>query len=92
MRDFLDKLSCGVGLRRGRKNNVELAVGDSLDFWRILYADREEKRLLLYAEMKLPGEAWQEFRIENDTQIQTAPFRPPGLKGRLYWYSSNAVP
>jgi len=87
MRGFLDRLSGGVGLRRGRKNNSEISPGDSLDFWRVLYADREQKRLLLYAEMKMPGEAWLEFRIENGTLIQTATFRPLGLKGRLYWYS-----
>ena len=87
MRGFLDKLSGGVGLRRGRKDSHNLAPGDSLDFWRVLVADRNEKRLLLFAEMKLPGEAWLEFRIENDMLIQTATFRPLGLKGRLYWYS-----
>jgi uncharacterized protein YbjT (DUF2867 family) len=87
IRGFLDKLSGGVGLRRGRKESSEILPGDSLDFWRVLYADRKEKRLLLYAEMKLPGEAWLEFKIENDLLIQTATFRPLGLKGRLYWYS-----
>ena len=87
IRGFLDKLSGGVGLRRGRKDFSEISPGDSLDFWRVLYADRKEKRLLLYAEMKLPGEAWLEFKIENDLLIQTATFRPLGLKGRLYWYS-----
>jgi hypothetical protein len=87
IRGFLDKLSGGVGLRRGRKDSSEISPGDSLDFWRVLYADRKEKRLLLYAEMKLPGEAWLEFKIENDLLIQTATFRPLGLKGRLYWYS-----
>ncbi len=87
IRGFMDKLSGGVGLRRGRKDSIELSPGDSLDFWRVLYANRDEKRLLLFAEMKLPGEAWLEFRIENDTLIQTATFRPLGLKGRLYWYS-----
>lgn len=87
VRGFMDKLSGGVGLRRGRKNDREISPGDALDFWRVLYADREEGRLLLYAEMKLPGEAWLEFRIENDTLIQTATFRPLGLSGRLYWYS-----
>jgi len=87
LRGFMDKLSGGVGLRRGRKNDREISPGDALDFWRVLYADREEGRLLLYAEMKLPGEAWLEFRIKNDTLIQTATFRPLGLKGRLYWYS-----
>jgi uncharacterized protein YbjT (DUF2867 family) len=87
IRGFIDKLSGGVGLRRGRKNNSEISPGDSLDFWRVLYADRAQKRLLLYAEMKLPGEAWLEFRIEGGTLIQTATFRPLGLKGRFYWYS-----
>jgi len=87
IRGFLDKLSGGVGLRRGRKDFSEISPGDSLDFWRVLYADRKEKRLLLYAEMKLPGEAWLEFKIENDLLIQTATFRPLGLKGRMYWYS-----
>lgn len=87
LRGFMDKLSGGVGLRRGRKNDREISPGDALDFWRVLYADRDEGRLLLYAEMKLPGEAWLEFRIEGGTLIQTATFRPLGLKGRLYWYS-----
>jgi uncharacterized protein YbjT (DUF2867 family) len=87
IRGFLDKLSGGVGLRRGRKSSTEISPGDSLDFWRVIYASMKEKRLLLYAEMKLPGEAWLEFKIENGMLIQTATFRPLGLKGRLYWYS-----
>jgi hypothetical protein len=65
-----------------------LHSGDSLDFWRVLLANREEKRLLLFAEMKLPGEAWLEFRIDkNNVLHQIATFRPRGLMGRLYWYS-----
>jgi hypothetical protein len=43
----------GVGLRRGRRDEHHLAVGDSLDFWRVLYASKEDRRLLLFAEMKL---------------------------------------
>jgi uncharacterized protein YbjT (DUF2867 family) len=86
-RGFIDKLFGGVGLRRGRKNNKLISPGDSLDFWRVIYASREEKRLLLYAEMKLPGEAWLEFQIKGNVLIQTATFRPLGLMGRLYWYS-----
>lgn len=85
-RGFLDKLFGGVGLKRGRKNKTIIDVGESLDFWRVIYADRTEKRLLLYAEMKLPGEAWLEFRMKNNTIIQTATFRPLGIAGRLYWY------
>lgn len=86
LRGFLDKLFGGVGLRRGRKNSSMVDAGDSLDFWRVLYASKEDKRLLLYAEMKLPGEAWLEFKIIDNTLYQTATFRPLGLWGRLYWY------
>lgn len=60
---------------------------DPRDFWRVIYASREEKQLLLYAEMKLPGEAWLEFRIKDNVLYQTATFRPLGLWGRIYWYS-----
>lgn len=87
IRGFLDKLVGGVGLRRGRTHPNDLSVGDSLDFWRVLYAEKEEGRLLLFAEMKLPGEAWLEFKIKGNKLIQTATFRPKGLLGRLYWYA-----
>ncbi|MFM1877616.1 MAG: hypothetical protein RLZZ241_482 [Bacteroidota bacterium] len=87
-RGFLDKLAGGVGLRRGRTHPDRLYPGDALDFWRVLVADREGGRLLLFAEMKLPGEAWLEFHLdENQVLHQKAIFRPRGLKGRLYWYS-----
>ena len=85
-RGFLDKLSGGVGMRRGRKSQTEISPGESLDFWRVLLADKKEKRLLLFAEMKLPGEAWLEFKIAGNLLTQTATFRPLGLWGRLYWY------
>jgi uncharacterized protein YbjT (DUF2867 family) len=91
IRGYLDKLWGGVGLRRGRTNTDTLFTGDTLDFWRVLAADRQNKRLLLYAEMKLPGEAWLEFRIikKNGKTFlqQTATFRPVGIAGRLYWYA-----
>ncbi|MDG1914513.1 MAG: SDR family oxidoreductase [Crocinitomix sp.] len=87
IRGYLDKLVGGVGLRRGRTNIDTINAGDSLDFWRVLYADKDEGRLLLFAEMKLPGEAWLEFKILDGELIQTATFRPLGILGRLYWYS-----
>lgn len=91
IRGFLDKLVGGVGLRRGRTNPNTINTGDTLDFWRVLAADIAKKRLLLYAEMKLPGEAWLEFRIirkeGKDILLQTATYRPKGIFGRLYWYS-----
>ncbi|MDB4324175.1 SDR family oxidoreductase [Crocinitomicaceae bacterium] len=86
-RGVLDKLFGGVGLRRGRTNQKTISVGDSLDFWRVLYANKKEGRLLLFAEMKLPGEAWLEFKIIDGKLFQTATFRPLGLAGRLYWYA-----
>ena len=87
LRGYIDKLFGGVGLRRGRTNSTSLESGDALDFWRVLYADKEEGRLLLFAEMKLPGEAWLDFQIKGKTLVQTATFRPQGILGRLYWYS-----
>ncbi len=87
LRGFLDQLTGGVGMRRGRRSHTEIAPGEALDFWRVLLANREEKRLLLYAEMKLPGEAWLEFKIFENHLIQTATFRPLGVWGRLYWYA-----
>jgi uncharacterized protein YbjT (DUF2867 family) len=90
LRGLLDKVVGGVGLRRGRTHPDRIRAGDALDFWRVLLADREQGRLLLFAEMKLPGEAWLEFRIvptEKGAELcQTATFRPRGVWGRLYWY------
>ncbi|MFY8161112.1 MAG: SDR family oxidoreductase [Candidatus Kapaibacteriota bacterium] len=87
IRGFLDQIVGGVGMRRGRKSDTEINTGDALDFWRVLIADKNDKRLLLYAEMKLPGEAWLEFKIENNNILtQTATFRPLGIFGRMYWY------
>jgi len=85
IRGFIDKLFGGVGLRRGRTNSKNIEAGDALDFWRVLVADKANSRLLLYAEMKLSGEAWLEFKIENNVMIQQATFRPKGISGRWYW-------
>lgn len=87
IRGYVDKLFGGVGLRRGRRHPTELEPGDPLDFWRVLLADKKNKRLILFAEMKLPGEAWLEFKIEKGKLHQRAIFRPKGILGRMYWYS-----
>ena len=92
IRGYMDKMVGGVGLRRGRTNPNSIFTGDALDFWRVLVADPEKRRLLLYAEMKLPGEAWLEFKIKPRKDgryeiCQTATFRPEGLFGRAYWYA-----
>ncbi|MBC7689394.1 MAG: SDR family oxidoreductase [Aquabacterium sp.] len=91
VRGLMDKFVGGVGLRRGRTHSDRINSGDALDFWRVLIADKQNRRLLLFAEMKMPGEAWLEFKIvEKDNKwslYQTATFRPWGLWGRLYWYS-----
>ena len=90
LRGLLDRMVGGTGLRRGRRHPSELRPGDALDFWRVLVANREGGRLLLYAEMRLPGEAWLEFELQRgedgrESLRQTAHFRPRGLAGRAYW-------
>lgn len=87
IRGFIDQIFGGVGLRRGRSHETKLLPGDAVDFWRVLYANKEEGRLLLFAEMKLPGEAWLEFKTVDSTLWQTATFRPKGLAGRIYWFA-----
>lgn len=91
LRGWMDKLIGGVGLRRGRRHPTELSVGDALDFWRVLDIQPTE-RLLLLAEMKVPGEALLEYSLEpmgtEDTMLtMTARFLPRGVAGLLYWWS-----
>jgi len=89
LRGHIDLLLGGVGLRRGRRDPVDLAVGEPLDFWRVEAFD-PGKRLRLSAEMKVPGRAWLEFEVEREGEgallKQTALFDPRGLFGLLYWY------
>ncbi len=86
IRGLMDKVVGGYGLSRGRRSGDDLRVGDALDFWKVVDI-RPGKRLLLYAQMKVPGEAWLEFDVQPDQLVQTAHFLPRGLLGRLYWYS-----
>jgi hypothetical protein len=95
LRGLIDELFGGVGLRRGRRHPGELSVGDKLDFWRVEELD-PGKRILLRAEMKLPGKAWLEFEIglggqESSILTQTARFYPRGLTGIVYWYGIYPV-
>jgi uncharacterized protein YbjT (DUF2867 family) len=89
LRGFIDLLFGGVGMRRGRRHPEELAVGDTVDFWRV-EAYEPGRRLRLVAEMKLPGRAWLEFEVKPDGDgamiRQTAVFDPIGVLGLLYWY------
>ncbi|MGB7556556.1 MAG: SDR family oxidoreductase [Candidatus Korobacteraceae bacterium] len=91
IRGWMDRVAGGPGLRRGRRNPETVGYGEALDFWRVVGFDRD-RRLALRAEMKLPGAAVLEFRVEalNDRQSvlhQSALFRPRGLLGLAYWYS-----
>lgn len=86
LRGIIDKVGGGYGLNRGRRLDRELRVGDALDFWKVVDI-REGKRLLLYAQMKLPGQAWLEFDCQPEQLVQTAHFIPRGILGRAYWYS-----
>lgn len=89
IRGALDKLVGGVGLRRGRRHPDHIVVGEALDFWRV---DAIEPDLFrLHAEMKLPGDAWIEWRTSRGDDggtdiVQRARFVPRGIWGRLYWW------
>jgi uncharacterized protein YbjT (DUF2867 family) len=88
IRGIVDKLVGGAGLRRGRRHPFELAVGETVDFWRV-EAYEPPRLLRLRAEMKLPGTAWLEFQVAADGDggrlEQRARFHPRGLWGRAYW-------
>jgi hypothetical protein len=90
LRGVLDWLAGGPGLRRGRRNSEILAVGDTLDFWRV-EAFEENRLLRLVAEMRLPGRAWLQFEVTSKADgsliRQTALFDPVGLMGLVYWYA-----
>jgi hypothetical protein len=94
LRGLMDKLVGGVGLRRGRRDPVRLAVGDTLDFWRV-EAFEQDRLLRLSAEMKTPGRIWLQFEVDGDqagtTLRQTAIFDPHGLAGLAYWYALYPV-
>jgi hypothetical protein len=85
MRGLIDKAVGGYGLSRGRRDAKVLRIGDSVDFWKVVDLV-ENERLLLFAQMKLPGKAWLEYLIKDDKLYQSAYFYPEGLAGRLYWY------
>ena len=90
IRGWMDVLVGGPGLRRGRRHPEKVGYGEALDFWRVVGLEKD-RRLALRAEMRLPGEAMLEFRIEPRGEgkcllRQTAFFQPRGLFGLLYWY------
>jgi uncharacterized protein YbjT (DUF2867 family) len=90
LRGWIDRLVGGVGLRRGRRDPYVIRIGDAIDFWRVEAVERD-RRLLLRAEMKLPGRAWLQFEThshlgEQTRLVQTAFFAPKGLFGLAYWY------
>ena len=69
LRGLMDKIVGGVGLRRGRRSPTELKPGDALDWWRVILADKNTGRLILYAEMKVPGEAWLELEVNDEQKM-----------------------
>ncbi len=85
LRGHADKLAGGAGLNRGRRHRKKLRIGDCVDFWKVIDIEHN-KRLLLLAQMKMPGKGWLEFVIEPSALIQTAYFVPKGVAGVIYWY------
>jgi hypothetical protein len=90
-RGCLDELTGGTGLTRGRRDTQEIAVGDAIDFWRVVAVERS-RRLTLIAEMKLPGSAALELELRPEADgrtriVATAYFHPAGAPGLIYWYA-----
>ncbi|KQO36688.1 SDR family oxidoreductase [Aeromicrobium sp. Leaf245] len=91
VRGILDRLVGGPGLRRGRRNDKDLVVGDALDFWRVEATD-DHAFLRLRAEMRVPGLAWLELQVGSTEGGSTtfhhrALFHPRGLLGHAYWWA-----
>jgi hypothetical protein len=94
-RGLLDTLSGGAGLRRGRRDTVNLRVGDTIDFWRV-DALEPVRRLRLAADMRIPGRLWLQFEVDPDddggVQVrQTTVFDPAGWVGLAYWYLLSPI-
>tara|TARA_A100001037_G_scaffold306223_1_gene350023 strand:- start:418 stop:1905 length:1488 start_codon:yes stop_codon:yes gene_type:complete len=89
LRAFMDLLAGGIGIRRGRKNPIDFAVGETVDWWRV-EAYEKNRRVRFKGEFKLPGRAWLEFEVEPENKEtiirQTVEFDPRGLLGLVYWY------
>lgn len=95
IRGTVDTLFGGVGARRGRRHPTELQIGDALDFWRVLDI-QPLQRILLLAEMRLPGQALLEISIEesgdgNTELTMRSRFFPRGLSGISYWLLSSSL-
>jgi hypothetical protein len=91
LRDALDWLLGGVGMRGGRRHPTELRVGDIVNSWRVI-ALEPEVHLTLMADFKLPGAGVLEFRIGSESENRrritaTAHFNAAGPLGFLYWYA-----
>lgn len=88
VRGWMDRVVGGAGLRRGRRDPHRLREGEALDWWRVEHLERPHL-LRLRAEMRVPGRAWLELRVEPDgdgaVYHQRALFEPRGLAGHLYW-------
>jgi hypothetical protein len=95
IRGCADQLAGGVGLRRGRRDPDHVAVGDEIDFWRVI-AVEPGRRLTLLAEMKLPGAAALDFELSPEAHgrtriVVTGYFHPAGAPGLLYWHALTPV-
>jgi hypothetical protein len=89
LRAFIDLLAGCIGTRRGRKNPIDFAVGETVDWWRVEVYEKN-RRVRFKGEFKLPGRAWLEFEVEPEDKgaiiRQTVGFDPKGVLGLVYWY------
>lgn len=97
LRGFADRLMGGVGMRRKRRDPDFVSTGETIDFWHVEQVVPHQK-MLLRAEIKLPGRAWLQFDCvplngdgTRSLYTQTALFEPKGIGGLLYWYLSYPI-
>jgi hypothetical protein len=90
LRAAIDRIVGGIGIRRDRSEKDSIALGDTIDFFRVVKIE-PNRMIRLKAEMKLPGDGWLQFEAESvednlTSLVQTVLFAPRGLLGTVYWY------
>ena len=91
IREVMDWLVGGPGLKKGRDHPTDIQLGDRIDYWKVL-ALEPERRLTLHFGMRAPGSGVLEFAIAprhdgHTTLSITAYWHPHGVWGLSYWYA-----
>lgn len=91
LREFLDWVVGGPGLKRGRRHPRDVRIGDQIDSWKVVGVEPEQRLTLAFG-MRAPGSGILEFEIDplasGRTRVTaTAYWHPAGALGLAYWFS-----